>query len=1193
MVIPLLSASVLLSCSRNLPAGNMMATLVASDPRECNALAEAYTACLAADGLSLGGNRKNLPSLEDMLCPPNGEADADFMTLDPALIGAGTSERDWGGDEGALRTVRLCILDLLLENVEQGGPNLAHLLLGILGPSAAAATAAVALPRPTVCLEAVVGLLQSPVILEQEPRLAEKCSHLLYKLCSSKDTRVSVLNRLRHASSSFGGSSKEAFFPRALRVALGDSGRSMLRPADVAPSAPASAVAAPVATSADASFGRHCLAWLLKTAAIDLRTSCEAGTGTQVHHSHAKSLLKALFVGDASATATGGVFNGGAEGHSQQQQQQQQQRFGLFNAPTSSWSYSQSNSGLEQSPAPLLMLLESKIDLAGSGPSRNPGDAGVRGLLIQAAMPLPAPGGCAEAGGEDYRIIDPAYLQLLLRAEIASRGLGGEGAPLSAEMEERVETALKWAVQWNEHTDNLASQAHLCQAWRQVLEVAFFSAGKLLLGPREDPSKAVASRRLLPSLLLGVLRKLSGMGGGAQEKLVQPLGRSCLSVAGVMRDLGSGAPLQLAESKQLISSLVHCLAGTKGVAASSKASTTPGDGSKTYRAFLYGCLVHLLEHTQGDASLDSPAAGAGAGAAAEAEAGRPAATSLSHEALREGHRLQNRELLMEHIEPLAHILNQDSRYGPSMTQCLALSLLSSIVKTLGPAGAASAAVNERREGGTVGAGVGGRGASLGGLSEDERVMKELQGSQTRTALLGFLHGKGFFGEVAKLLGGVRPGSGAALPPLVVESIIGLLTQVACSVEGATCLLEAGVVERLSESEGMAEASQIAVQASKLGALGANGSGDGTAVFQPDGGESIRFLVIPSLLLLQAMLSSLPANVILAGQAAALLSRHAQLVRHLLLFKESSLDGLDAMAAVLSVLAHLSKPPFQGLLARTPGAEVARGWRDLAERALVAFGGNPLPQGRESGGGGGGGGGWWGGVQPLTRRERVMVNHRCHGPPGGPSEWSVFDTAKLEASQRALTHAADVLRWTASASAAEAAAAAAAAAASVPATAALPALVVGATWLAVSPEGLCLALRACVENGGGSCGMGGAGVGDRLGLGFGGRGAHPQADATGAATNGVASGKNTRLLMGLPYVVEGLLAALLDLVNTASEEGRRQLPAYRKGLVPTLTELLQDTSNDPFVLQAARTLVGRVSTREGFAVAGTDGSMDVA
>lgn len=83
-----------------------------------------------------------------------------------------------------------------------------------------------------------------------------------------------------------------------------------------------------------------------------------------------------------------------------------------------------------------------------------------------------------------------------------------------------------------------------------------------------------------------------------------------------------------------------------------------------------------------------------------------------------------------------------------------------------------------------------------------------------------------------------------------------------------------------------------------------------SVFQPDGPDSLRLLVIPSLLLLQGMLSSLPANVLLADQAASLLSRHARLVRHVLLFKESSLDALDAMSAVLGVLTHVSKPPFQ-------------------------------------------------------------------------------------------------------------------------------------------------------------------------------------------------------------------------------------------------------------------------------------------
>ncbi|CAM9462903.1 unnamed protein product, partial [Ectocarpus fasciculatus] len=719
----------------------------------------------------------------------------------------------------------------------------------------------------------------------------------------------------------------------------------------------------------------------------------------------------------------------------------------------------------------------------------------------------------------------------------------------------------------------------LCHAWRQVLEVAFISSSQLLFGPREDPSKAVASRRLLPALLLGMLRKLTGM-GGAEDKLLQPLGRACLSVAGVMRDLGAWAPLQLAESKQLMSSLLQCLAGTKGLVASSKEST-PGDGSKTYRAFLYGCLIHLLEHTQGEPRADwflGVRAAPGAGSAAETAAGRPA-TSLSHAALREGHRLQNRELLREQIEPLAHMLNEDSRYAPDVTQCLGLSLLSSIVNTLGPASPGGMDGGERG----IGGGSGGVAASLGCLSEDERVVKELQGAQTRTALLGFLHSKAFFGELSKLLGGVRPGSGIALPPLAMEAIFGLLTQqVACSSEGAGHLLDAGVVKRLSESESMARASQIAGQASKLGALGAT-RGDSPAVFQPDGPESLRVLVVPSLLLLQGMLSSLPDNVLLAEQAATLLSRHAQLVRHVLLFKESSLDALDAMSAVLAVLTHVSKPPLQGVLDRTPGADVARGWRDLAERALVAFGGNPLPQGA---GVGGGDGGWWAGVQPLTLHERSMANERCRAPPGGPSEWSAFDTAKLEASQRALAHAVDVLRCQA------AAAAAAAEAAAGGGTPPGPLVAVAVSRLAVSPEGLCVALRACVENGGGGGGgVGGAagGGGQRLGLRVG--GGH-RADPLGAgASNGAAGGTgNARLLRGLPYVVEGLLAALLVLVDAGSEEGRSQLAAYRKGLVPTLTELLQDTSRDPFVLRAARTLIGRVSARESFVASG---SMDVA
>ena len=80
--------------------------------------------------------------------------------------------------------------------------------------------------------------------------------------------------------------------------------------------------------------------------------------GMPVHRSHAKALLRSLFVGGGGGINTPSV--GGFGSHAQQQQQQQQ-RFGLFNAPLSSSSYSRPyGNGLDQAPAPLLALLESK-----------------------------------------------------------------------------------------------------------------------------------------------------------------------------------------------------------------------------------------------------------------------------------------------------------------------------------------------------------------------------------------------------------------------------------------------------------------------------------------------------------------------------------------------------------------------------------------------------------------------------------------------------------------------------------------------------------------------------------------------------------------------------------------------------------------------------------------------------------------
>lgn len=123
----------------------------------------------------------------------------------------------------------------------------------------------------------------------------------------------------------------------------------------------------------------------------------------------------------------------------------------------------------------------------------------------------------------------------------------------------------------------------------------------------------------------------------------------------------------------------------------------------------------------------------------------------------------------------------------------------------------------------------------------------------------------------------------------------------------------------------------------------------------------------------------------------------------------------------------------------------------------------------------------------------FTQERCQGPPGGPSEWTVFDTAKLEASQRALAHAVDLLRCRASSSKAEAALAksnaAEASAAGREFGAGLELRGPGRRRLAMSPEGLCVALRACVDNSrsasASAAGVGATGSG--LGGGFGGGG----------------------------------------------------------------------------------------------------------
>lgn len=73
--------------------------------------------------------------------------------------------------------VRLGILDLLLQNVENRRLNLTHFLLGLVRSSTSSVHSTIPSRRastPTACLEALVELLLIPGFMQEESRLAEK-----------------------------------------------------------------------------------------------------------------------------------------------------------------------------------------------------------------------------------------------------------------------------------------------------------------------------------------------------------------------------------------------------------------------------------------------------------------------------------------------------------------------------------------------------------------------------------------------------------------------------------------------------------------------------------------------------------------------------------------------------------------------------------------------------------------------------------------------------------------------------------------------------------------------------------------------------------------------------------------------------------------------------------------------------------
>ncbi|KAF9943250.1 hypothetical protein BGZ67_003013 [Mortierella alpina] len=205
-------------------------------------------------------------------------------------------------------TIRLQIMRLLLDNLDEnrGTPSIAHFLLGyptvskITGPERGDTLSTL---TSVTCLHVTLDLLRRGMDVQgldintasatplcvTHPQLAEKCQHLVYKLCSVPETTSPTMRYLR---------TREAFFYRHLRALptrfeeglAGNHG---------------------IFTRVDGSHFRanffHLLfqlyqrSWVMRTSALELRAACDTRQRRE-----AESLLSLLYSNTDNARTTNG-----------------------------------------------------------------------------------------------------------------------------------------------------------------------------------------------------------------------------------------------------------------------------------------------------------------------------------------------------------------------------------------------------------------------------------------------------------------------------------------------------------------------------------------------------------------------------------------------------------------------------------------------------------------------------------------------------------------------------------------------------------------------------------------------------------------------------------------------------------------------------------------------------------------------
>lgn len=213
---------------------------------------------------------------------------------------------------------------------------------------------------------------------------------------------------------------------------------------------------------------------------------------------------------------------------------------------------------------------------------------------------------------QSFSVVDVAAFVELMNASAPGATREADGPKRSRESD--AEGAEDIAIEFNVHNMRMACAAHVCQGWRQVLDIASVACGQLLLMLCSQCHIETSSHALIElqsggklpvtplgvstiahSILIPVLKILISY-PGMHMVLAEQISRTVLSLVSLLRGCIVDGDFTLAPElhRSVVSGLVGAIL-RRGTASQARTSS-----SATYRGFLYSALINVLRasHTQ-------------------------------------------------------------------------------------------------------------------------------------------------------------------------------------------------------------------------------------------------------------------------------------------------------------------------------------------------------------------------------------------------------------------------------------------------------------------------------------------------------------------------------------------------------------------------------------------------------------------